>query len=281
MEFGKTYLDSEGWTGLTIGNMPLVISVPHGGYIDLEEVEDRSCNNAITVTDKHTKELALEIALAMSKFHGSKPYLVICNLVRKDIDQNRDLKDAVCGNELMEKPWHVFHDFIDTALAMATKQFGGCIYIDLHGHGHAIQRLEIGYLLKEKDLKNLRDTATLPVVKSKSSLANYFKQNPGTGIELFTGPNSFGTMMANEGYPSVPSQQDPFPAEGDKYFNGGYNSKRYTGEKYPNVFGWQIESNYKGVRDPAGRPAFAIAFCKVITNYIKTQTAFKWPVISK
>jgi hypothetical protein len=38
---------------------------------------------------------------------------------------------------------------------MATREFGGCVYIDLHGHGHPTQRLELGYLLKEKELEGV------------------------------------------------------------------------------------------------------------------------------
>ena len=279
----KTFSDPEGWTNMTTGTMPLVISVPHGGLINLDSVMDRSCEGAVTVTDSYTRELANEIANMMQKYHGMKPYIIVCNLVRKDIDQNRELEEATCGHTIMNKPWQTFHDYIDTSIAMATREFGGCVYIDLHGHGHPTQRLEIGYLLKEKELEGIvKEKVNEKPLAEKSSITHLLS-NRKDNLKLkdfLIGEMSFGTMMANEGIPSVPSKQDPYPYEGEKYFNGGYNTRQYTTQNYPNVTGWQIESNMKGVRDAAGRPVFAQAFCKVIVKFIKESTPYRMPVIA-
>ena len=279
-EVRKSYTDEAGWVGMIEGDMPLVISVPHGGTLNLDNIPDRSCEGAITVTDSYTRELAMEIADMMQRYHGRRPYIVFCNLIRKDIDQNREIEAATCGNALMDGPWKTFHNFIDTALAMATHQFGGSVYIDLHGHGHPAQRLELGYLLKESELKDLADgKADVNKLAVKSSLNNFISSNSSHQNlqELLTGDAAFGTLMANEGIPSVPSKQDPYPKEGEKYFNGGFNTREYTSAQYPNVIGWQIETNMKGVRDKAGRPVFAKAFCKVIVQFIQQQTSFKFP----
>lgn len=268
-------IDKEGWTAYLKGTMPLVISVPHGGTLNLGEVADRSCEGAVTVTDSYTKELAMEIADQLLKFKGQLPYLVICNLIRKDIDQNRDKSEATCGDSRMEGPWEVFHSQIDDAIDEAISKFGHCIYIDLHGHGHPEQRLELGYMLSDKELKEIYQTKQTPA--KQHSLSNYLTASKGTLElhDLLFGPEAFGTLMAKEGFPSVPSAQDPFPQEGQKYFNGGYNTRRYTAANRPHVVGWQIESNMKGVRDKAGRPVFAAAFTKVITQYIEQVSAHK------
>ena len=144
--------DANGWTSYFQGSMPLVISVPHGGGINLPDVKDRSCEGAVIVTDNNTKELSYEISEAFYKFYGLRPYLVVCNLVRKDVDQNREINEGTCGNALMEIPWNNFHNYIDTALAEAVRKYGACLYIDLHGHGHPDQRLELGYLINDKKL---------------------------------------------------------------------------------------------------------------------------------
>jgi N-formylglutamate amidohydrolase len=268
-------LDKEGWTSYLQGTMPLVISVPHGGAINLSEIPDRSCEGAVTVTDSYTKELALEIADYLQKFNGKTPYLVICNLVRKDIDQNRDKPEATCGDSRMDAPWTVFHTQIDEAIREVVAQHGYCVYIDLHGHGHPEQRLELGYMLSDKELQELYLNKTLPT--KHHSLSNYINGAKGKWqiADLLFGPQAFGTLMANEGFPAVPSAQDPYPQEGQKYFNGGYNTRRYTAPAYPEVVGWQIESNMKGVRDNAGRPVFAAAFSKVIVKYIEQVAATK------
>jgi hypothetical protein len=268
-------IDKEGWTAYLQGTIPLVISVPHGGTLNLADIPDRSCEGAVTVTDSYTKELALEIADHLQKFKGQLPYLVICNLIRKDIDQNRDMPEATCGDSRMEGPWESFHAQIDEAINDAIAQFGYCIYIDLHGHGHPEQRLELGYMLSDKELKEIYLTSSNP--SKQHSLSNYIKASNGkvTLHDLLFGPQAFGTLMAAEGFPSVPSAQDPFPAEGQKYFNGGYNTRRYTATDHPQVVGWQIESNMKGVRDKAGRPVFAAAFAKVIIQYMEQVAATK------
>jgi hypothetical protein len=175
----------------------------------------------------------------------------------------------------MEGPWEVFHSQIDDAIDEAILKFGHCIYIDLHGHGHPEQRLELGYMLSDKELKEIYQTKQTPA--KQHSLSNYLTASKGTLElhDLLFGPEAFGTLMAKEGFPSVPSAQDPFPQEGQKYFNGGYNTRRYTATNRPQVVGWQIESNMKGVRDKAGRPVFAAAFTKVITQYIDQVSAHK------
>ena len=265
--------DAAGWNSYYPGTMPLVISVPHGGTWNLAEVKDRSCEGAVTVTDSYTKELAFEISEAMSKFQGMRPYLIVCNITRKDVDQNREINEGTCGDPLMATPWNTFHTYIDSALAEAVRKYGACLYIDLHGHGHPEQRLELGYLINDKKLTGFFNQAEI-VNSTGTSLGNLLSRK-GTGSlrDWLYGPQAFGTWMAEKGFPSVPSQQDPYPKEGEKYFNGGYNTRRYTGVDYPHVFGWQIESNYKGVRDGAGRPVFALAFSEVITRFLR-QFAF-------
>jgi hypothetical protein len=273
-EAGKTYTDDEKWTEFIVGDLPLIISVPHGGAINLPDVGTRDCKGAVTVTDTRTIELVKEIEKAFLAKYNARPYIIICNLSRKNVDQNREMEEGTCGNKAMEKPWNQFHNYIDTAVALATKKFGKAIYIDLHGHGHIKQRLELGYTISADELRDL--DAKNNKVASKSSVANILASDKSLDLEqLLIGNNAFGTLIANEGFNAVPSKQDKAPLEEDKYFNGGYNTRRYTSAQYPNVFGWQIESNYKGVRDAEGRPAFAKAFAEVMGDYFKTYLKIK------
>jgi len=276
-ESGKSYFDEEHWTEFIPGDMPLVISVPHGGTVVLPEVPLRDCKGAVTVTDTRSAELGREMQDAFYKKYGKRPYLVICLISRKNVDQNRDIEEGTCGNEMMRKPWNAFHDNIDTALALAVKQFGSSLYIDLHGHGHTNQRLELGYSINASDLPDISNKTDLTELAQKSTLNNLLSLNKKADFkELMIGDNAFGTLITEAGTPAVPSKQDPFITDGGKYFNGGYNTRRYTSEKYPQVFGWQIETNYKGVRDAPGRPVFAKAFAEVIMKYFKQNTTIKF-----
>jgi len=263
------------WNSLLQGNMPLVISAPHGGLNNLETVPDRTCDDAVTVTDVNTADLAVEIAERLQADHGLTPYLVICNISRKDVDQNREPEAGTCGNEKMQRSWVEFHGLIDGALKEAVERYGFCLYIDLHGHGHAEQRLEVGYLFEERELERLYRGAVLPE-DAPFSLRRLLRDTVDLQRLVF-GPRSFGTRMAEAGFPSVPSLQDPFPQPGQKFFGGGYNTKRHTGPDYPGVFGWQIESNMKGVRDKSGRPLFAEAFGRVVLELLREHRGWAPP----
>lgn len=275
-EPGKTYFDNEHWTEFIPGTMPLIISVPHGGTTLLPEVPIRGCKGAVTVTDTKSIELAREIQKAFEKKYGLTPFIVICSLSRKNVDQNRAIDEGTCSNEQMRKPWNAFHNYIDSALAMAVKKFGSAIYIDLHGHGHTNQRLELGYSLDAKDLPEISTNNDLSALAKKSTINNLLLLNKKTNFkDLMIGNNAFGTLITEAGSPAVPSKQDPYIADGGKYFNGGYNTRTYTSAAYPQVFGWQIESNYKGVRDDAGRPEFAKSFADVMMKFFKENTTIK------
>lgn len=51
---------------MIVGNIPLVISVPHGGDIHVEEIPDRDCKGAVKVTDSKTIETARAVQEAFT-----------------------------------------------------------------------------------------------------------------------------------------------------------------------------------------------------------------------
>jgi len=171
-EVGKTYRDDKNRTEFTVGNIPLVISVPHGGSHMPEEIPDRDCPDVVKAFDLKTIELAREIEATFMKKYGVRPFIVICNISRKKIDQNREIEVATCGNEVMKTVWNNYHNYLDTAVSLATKQFGTCTFIELHGHGHLKQRIEIGYLIKAEDLIALGTKKEDPNLRLTSSLNN-------------------------------------------------------------------------------------------------------------
>ena len=271
----KVHYDKEHWTEYIEGNMPLVISVPHGGATLLDSISLRSCKGAVTVTDSRTIELAREIQKSFQEKYNLTPHIVICHLSRKNVDQNREMVEGTCGNEKMEKPWKQFHHYIDSALSLAVGKYGNSVYIDLHGHGHPNQRLELGYLLKAEHLVDLDKTLNDDSVSKKTSLNNLLVSKPVLLEDLLIGDNAFGSLIADKGFAAVPSKQDKAPLVSERFFNGGYNTSYYTSPKYPHVFGFQIESNYKGVRDPLGRPLFAAAFSETILTYLEKTAGIK------
>lgn len=270
---GDVFFGSDDWLEVRVGDLPLVISAPHGGSIAPSAIPNRSCPNITTVTDLRTSELAVAVEDRLRSELGATPTLVVAHIRRTKVDLNRDRDEATCGNARMGEVWAEYHQYIETALARAIDQFGYAIYIDLHGHGHEKQRLELGYSRSKASIRTSHeDAAEAERLGRGSSLRNLIALSGLSFQDLLTGDNAFGTLIHAAGAPTVPSQQDPFPLESDPYFTGGYNTTRYTATRYSRVFGWQIETN-RDMRSTgsdggaAARRAFAEAFADAYRDY--------------
>lgn len=269
-EYGDSYVDKNEWTEVIVGNLPLVLSIPHGGTEKPNEIADRKCSGAVMGADMNTIQLGMSIKEEMEKQFGESPFLVINHLHRSKIDQNRKLEDAICDNHELKETWELFHRWIDTSLTKAVEKHDYALYIDIHGHGHEKQRLELGYAITADRIKDIYEENWNPL--KDLSIYELLQYNDTLNlINAVMGEYSFGTLMEGEGFPTVPSMEDPFPGAEDPYFTGGYNTRRYAvgAGLYPKVFGWQIEHNLKGVRDTdENRKKYAKAFVEAYKEYI-------------
>lgn len=254
-----------------MGNLPLVISVPHGGLLEPESIPDRTCNNPTTVTDSYTIELARQLDTALFNLTGCRPHLIICNLKRTKVDCNRDLADGACGNQEAETAWTEFQHFIDTAQSISEASFQGkTFYIDLHGHGKPILRLELGYGLSASDLNNTDSFLNLPAQLASSSIQALAANNATnfSHAELLRGEFALGTLLANAGFPSVPSQQIPNP-DTTAYFSGGHNTSNHTCISPGNtVNGLQLECHQTVRFSYAERKLFADSLAQILSTYL-------------
>jgi N-formylglutamate amidohydrolase len=272
---GQLLRSPNNWVEVMVGDIPIVISVPHGGFIKPENIPDRNCKvndeGSLVTVDSKTIETARSIESAFLKKYNKRPFIIISNIARAKVDQNRPVNLGACNNSLAEMAWYDFHNSIDTSLALAVEKFGYAIFIDLHGHAHKNQRLELGYGLNGQQIKDAFENGNKTEKYGlNTSLQNYLKNDKQTFKDLLWGENSFGTLIYNNGIPAVPSMQDPYPQNDEKFFSGGYNTRRYTSNEYSGVFGWQIECNYKGVRDTEeSRDSFAKAFVGAYTKFLE------------
>ena len=251
------------------GDLAVVISVPHGGALTPAAIPDRTVGT--TVTDANTIDLGRAVAAALLARTGRTPHLIISHLKRTKLDPTREVVEGAAGSAAAITAWGEFQAFIDTATRAAVAQRGFAVYIDLHGHGHPIARLELGYLLPAATLA-LGDQALGAGQLAASSLrALPPLQRPFA--EILRGDSSFGGLLAVRGFPAVPSPTMPSPG-GDPYFDGGYNTSRHTGE---GVVGLQIEANYAGVRDSdASRRAFAAALADAVDRWVQLHVRMAW-----
>jgi hypothetical protein len=243
------------------GELPIVISVPHGGALVPAAIPDRT---GTTVTDLNTIELGRAIAQAFAAQTGRSPHVVFSLLRRTKLDPNREVVDAAQGNAQATTAWTEYHDFIGLAIGEVVRRSGRGLYIDLHGHGHDIQRLELGYLLSSATLDRSDADLDASGVAARSSLRLAMPLAHVPFSELLRGPTSLGGLIARAAVPG-PSAASP---GADPYFEGGYSTERHTAV----LPGLQIECNFSGVRDTAAnRTAFAADLVDAVTAFLRTH----------
>jgi hypothetical protein len=282
---GQSYFGRNNYIEYIAGNAPVIYSASHGGTLTPSEIPDRTASrcggSATTSADLNT----VELVRAMQERHfarfGKYPHIIINHLARRKLDANRTAEEAACGDAEALIAFGEWHDFINVAKAAVLQATGRGWYMDMHGHGHSIQRLELGYLLTgaQLDLSNASLDANA-AYEDTASMRTVSESAPPSFSALLRGPNSLGTLYANLGFRSVPSASEPGPA-GDSYFSGGDNTRRHTcgaeatafgGTTAGNICGVQIEANYTGVRDnAANRDQFGDATAIALEQYLATH----------
>jgi len=252
---GTTYWGRSNYTEYIAGNLPLIISAPHGGDLSPSELPNRTNSSTYTVTtdsDLYTDNLARAIRTACSNRYSRFPHVIICNVQRTKVDCNREIIEGAQNNTNTQTLWREFHAFLNIARKQVSNSYGRGLYIDLHGHGHAIQRNEIGY--------NLSDSLLFKSILSSSddnnstiyALSVRSRQNFN---DLVRGNLSLGALLEKRGYPCIPSPANPNPGTNsagvtNTYFNGGYNVETYgtSSANGGTIDAIQIECNYSNVR---------------------------------
>jgi N-formylglutamate amidohydrolase len=248
------------------GNLPIVISAPHGGTLTPVSIPDRTAGTS--ARDTNTEELARQMGDAFQARLGRRPHIVICRLRRTKLDANREIVEAAQGNREAQRAWYEWHAFIDAARARVAADYPRGLYMDLHGHGHTIQRLELGYLLSSTELQLPELTLNGVAIVNTTSIRALVQSSGATLTTLLRGPFSLGTLYEAVGFPSVPSASQPHPGAND-YFSGGYNTDRHGSRVGGVISGFQLEANFTGVRDTQQtRAAMADATVDVFVEYM-------------
>jgi len=264
-EVGVAVFGSDKYTEYLPGDLPLVISAPHGGKLKPEAVANRTYG--VRSEDSNTQDLARRIAAEVKKATGKQMPLVISHLHRSKLDPNREIKEAAQGNKTAEKVWAEYHAFIDEALKAAVERHGRAFFIDLHGQSHADVRVELGYLHAASEYGKPAAEVNAPEFIKAGSLALIMKLNPDLEYSaLLHGPESLGALLEARDFRATPSPRMPVPSE--PYYRGGYTVFRHVPEN-PNAAGLQIEANRVRLRDtPEGRQRFAEALVSALQIYL-------------
>ena len=265
--------------------MPLIISAPHGGDDNPSELPDRTNTSTYTVTtakDLYTANLARAIRTACTNRYGRYPHVIICNVDRSKVDCNREILEGAQNNTNTQTVWKEFHAYINIARQQVSNTYGRGLYIDLHGHGHPIQKNEIGYVLSDSDMFKPAFSTTDDDESSIHALSVRSRQS---FTDVVRGELSLGSLLEKRKYPCVPSVSSPNPGVSNgatnAYFNGGYNIQTYgtSSANGGTIDAIQIECNYTNVRaksstssyseDVAVRANFATSLVASLEEYFK------------
>lgn len=268
---GELYSGRRGYVEYRPGTLPIVVSAAHGGRLEPEEIPNRSYG--VQSMDRNTAELAEAVRDALVERLGAAPHLVISRLRRTELDPNREVEEAAQGDPFAEHAWAEYHGFLDTARAMVTAEHGAGLYLDIHGHGHSVARVELGYLLSAQELE-LPDSVLATTGYVEDSSVRALVQSSGRTLpELVRGPGSLGGLLEARGVSAVPSPPDPDPG-GEPYFSGGYSTVRHGSRDGGSISGIQLEHPFPGIRDSEeNRRAYALALAAAVEAFLRTHAA--------
>jgi len=267
------------------GTLNVILSVPHGGQLKPTHLPDRDCGSLVdgrlvfdhkypkdrsftvrTKGDKFTKEFALALTEVLERKTGHRPHVIINHLHRLKFDSNCDRSEATFEVPEVVDAWLAYHTYIE----LAKKNIGQPgLYIDIHGHSHTENWIELGYVISGKKL-NTRDYKA-----NETSIHKLHEKLISRGRhvsiqQLVSGPCSFGGLLsAIDGYSDmvVPSPKHPGPGTG-QYFSGGYNVVRHGSRNGGEFDGIQIESPLNK-RMPAERDKYAEAVGSAVVEFLQ------------
>ena len=248
---GNAYYGRESYIEYHAGNLPIILSAPHGGRLTPDEINDRSYGTL--VTDDNTYELTKTIMDSMVVRFGGYPHVILCKLKRTKLDANRDSTEAAQENRYALRAWQEYHHYIEVAKEKIVNDQGSGLFFDIHGHGKNPDgfydlRTWLGYLISSDELDQSDETLNTNSYQSKSSISSWVDSSSYTFIDVLRGSVSFGSILDSLGYKSLPSVNDPSPS-GMRYFSGGYNTARHGSRNGGVISAIQIELPKPGIRE--------------------------------
>ena len=251
------------------GDFPLIISVPHGGYKRPANIPERKGKVARN-QDIYTIEITYEIIRNIQKLTGKHPHVIINHLHRTRLDANRNLDEAAKCNTKAGIIWHAYHEQIKKAKSIVSEEVGKGLLIDIHGHRHKTDRIELGYALSAEELQlddELLDEGLLTEYASIRHLA----ENNNLELqfsELIRGDYSLGTLLWEKGQACVPSKITTFPEHGEPFFSGGFIVNMYGSSRGGRIDAIQIEIGLHTRSDDSLRQKVAADIARSLIEFM-------------
>lgn len=203
------------------GELPIILTAPHGGREDVPGCDLRTPvgSRFVTGTDLKTDALAERIAAEITRLTGKAPYLLVARFHRKYIDANRRPDEAyegpACG-KVYDEYHAIARRFVDEVRA----KHPHAALFDIHGQAR----------YPDSILRGTQHGSTVRALLARS------------GAAALTGPNSVFGQFAASGYRIAPSNDLPPDARAETQgYTGGHTVVTYGSNRSDGIDAIQLE----------------------------------------
>ncbi len=210
--------DSEPLITVRTGDIPIVLSAPHGGRRTIPHVPERMANGEkqfVVTRDENTAELTMKLVDEIERHLHGRPFMVVAHFGRKYLDANRPPEDAY-EVDAAKVVYEQYHGALKHACQAIHDRWLHGLLLDIHGQA------------AEPD-KIIRGTANGDTVRS---LAQRHSR------AAVIGPRSLFGALREAGIGVLP-QLDTDDRE--VKFNGGYIVRTYGSHREGGLDAFQLE----------------------------------------
>ncbi len=218
------------------GNIPLILSAPHGGWLQPADVTMPTIN--AYGPDVLTYELAETTLATLREELGVEPYFVFATFARRWIDANREPLSIEAWQDMnAEKYYEGYHQSLRDYIAAILDRWGGGLLVDIHGqsaHPNIVHR-------------GTRNGLTVAALLAGPH-----------GMDGLTGPHSLFGNLGAAGYEVFPPNDAPLndPPEVSN-FDGGYIVLTYGSQHLAGLDAIQLEIG-RDLRAESGPGHYAV-----------------------
>lgn len=231
------------------GELPILISAPHGGLLRIPNVEARTGQGMekgpsgfFIGRDGGTEELAHDIVEAIEAKFGHRPYSVISSVDRKYLDPNRPAEIAYEDDDA--KPaYDRYHSALNDHCRSILNKFHAGLLLDIHGQG------------------SKRDT----VFRGTGNGKTVSRMREQFGESAHTGTQSMFGLLKSQGWIVFP---DPHLEKEQAGFTGGYIVRTYGSHQALGIDAIQLEFGAE-YRSKSNRKKVATQLANALEEYAK------------
>jgi N-formylglutamate amidohydrolase len=209
------------------GNIPLILSVPHGGILECDSLPQRS--TGFLGIDKGTINLSIELAEKIKiKFKEEQlgnivPFYIYSKVRRSKVDLNRIKSEAFDQNSFLARELYIFyHNKIEEWIYNNLRKFDRSFLIDIHGFERNARPTGFRDVELILGTNNLKSLISKPIPKK-----DWEKNLRGKIIQAFLQLN----------IPIAPGHV----RRREYVLTGGYITKKYGASNIPKSQAIQIE----------------------------------------